>query len=199
MDVSIEKIRELRQRTGAGVLDCKKALEISDADVEKAIEHLRKSGVAKAEQKLTRKTDEGIIEAYIHPGARLGVLLELNCETDFVGKTDDFKRLARDIAMQIAASNPISISREDIPEEIIERERSIYKSQMEDSGKPGHILDKIIEGKLAKFYKEVCLLEQPFVKDTNITVEDHIKEHIAKIGENICIKRFARFRIGESS
>jgi elongation factor Ts len=199
MDVSIEKIRELRQRTGAGVLDCKKALQISNADVEKAIEHLRKSGAAKAEQKLTRKTDEGIIEAYIHPGARLGVLLELNCETDFVGKTDEFKRLARDIAMQIAASNPISISREDIPEEIVERERSIYKSQMEDSGKPEHILDKIIEGKLSKFYKEVCLLEQPFVKDTNITVEDHIKEHIAKIGENISIKRFARFRIGESS
>lgn len=198
MDVAIEKIRELRQRTGAGVLDCKKALQSSNGDVDKAIEQLRKSGIAKAEQKLTRKTEEGIIEAYIHPGARLGVLLELNCETDFVAKTDDFKRLARDIAMQIAASNPISTSREDIPEEILEREKSIYRSQMEDSGKPENILEKIIEGKLGKFYKEVCLLEQPFVKDTNITVQDHIKEYIAKIGENICVKRFARFRIGEA-
>jgi elongation factor Ts len=197
MEVPIEKIKELRQRTGAGVLDCKKALENSDGDVDKAIEHLRKSGVAKAEQKLTRKTDEGIIEAYIHPGARLGVLLELNCETDFVGKTDDFKRLARDIAMQIAASNPIAISRDTVPQEILERERSIYQSQVQDSGKPEKIIEKIVDGKLAKFYKEVCLLEQPFVKDTNITVEDHIKEYIAKIGENISIKRFARFRIGE--
>jgi elongation factor Ts len=198
MDVPIEKIKELRQRTGAGVLDCKKALQSSEGDVDKAIEQLRKSGVAKAEQKLTRKTDEGIIEAYIHPGARLGVLLELNCETDFVAKTDDFKRLARDVAMQIAASNPISISREDIPEEILEREREIYRSQMENSGKPENILEKIVEGKLAKYYKEVCLLEQPFVKDTTITVEDHIKQNIAKIGENISVKRFSRFRIGES-
>lgn len=198
MGIPIEKIRELRQRTGAGVLDCKKALETTEGNVEKAIEHLRKSGVAKAEQKLTRKTDEGIIEAYIHPGARLGVLLELNCETDFVGKTDDFRHLARDIAMQIAASNPIAISREDVPGEILEREKSIYASQLQDSGKPEQIIKKIVEGKLAKFYKEVCLLEQPFVKDTNITVVDHIKEHIAKIGENISVKRFARFRIGEA-
>ena len=198
MDIPIEKIRELRGRTGAGVLDCKKALEASNGDVDKAIEHLRKSGAAKAEQKLTRKTDEGIIEAYIHPGARLGVLLQLNCETDFVGKTDDFKRLARDIAMQIAASNPIAISRDDIPKEILEREKSIYTSQTKDSGKPENIIEKIVEGKLGKFYKEVCLLEQPFVKDTNISVENYIKEHIAKIGENISIKRFARFRIGET-
>ncbi len=198
MDVPIEKIKELRQRTGAGVLDCKKALQSSGGDVDKAIEHLRKSGVAKAEQKLTRKTDEGIIEAYIHPGARLGVLLELNCETDFVAKTDDFKRLARDVAMQIAASNPIAISREDIDEEVLQREREIYRSQMENSGKPENILEKIVEGKLSKFYKEVCLLEQPFVKDTAITVEDHIKQSIAKIGENISVKRFSRFRIGES-
>jgi elongation factor Ts len=198
MDIPIEKIRELRGRTGAGVLDCKKALETAQGDIEKAIEHLRKSGAAKAEKKLTRKTDEGIIESYIHPGARLGVLLELNCETDFVAKTDEFKRLARDIAMQIAASNPIAITRDDIPQDILERERSIYKSQIEGSGKPDNIINKIVEGKLGKYYKEVCLLEQPFVKDTNITVENYIKDHIAKIGENISVKRFARFRIGEA-
>jgi elongation factor Ts len=197
MDIPIEKIKELRGRTGAGVLDCKIALENTKGDVEKAIEHLRKLGIAKAATKLLRKTDEGIIEAYIHPGARLGVLIELNCETDFVAKTDDFKKLAKDIAMQIAASNPISISRDGIPQKILEKEKSIYRTQLENSEKPENIIEKIIEGKLGKYFKEVCLLEQPFVKDTNISVEDYIKSHIAKIGENISVKRFSRFHIGE--
>ena len=197
MDIPIEKIRELRERTGAGVLDCKKALVTTDGDIIKSIEHLRKLGIVKAATKLMRKTEEGVIESYIHPGARLGVLVELNCETDFVAKTDDFKKIARDIAMQIAASNPISIRRKDVPQEILEREKSIYRTQMESSGKPETIVDKIVEGKLNKFFKETCLLEQPFVRDSNTTVEDYIKGYIAKLGENITVKRFTRFHIGE--
>ncbi|TET16643.1 MAG: translation elongation factor Ts [Candidatus Cloacimonadota bacterium] len=199
MDIPIEKVKELRERTGAGVLDCKKALETTKGDIDKAIDHLRKTGIAKAEKKLLRKTEEGIIQTYIHPGSRLGVLIELNCETDFVAKTDDFKKLGKNLAMQIAASNPIAIHRKDIPENIIEREMSIYRTQISESGKPDNIVDKIVEGKLNKYFKEACLLEQPFVKDTNLTVEDYIKENIAIIGENISIKRFARFRIGEDA
>ncbi len=197
MDIPIEKIKELRERTGAGVLDCKKALQSSSGHVDKAIQELRKQGIAKAEKKLMRKTEEGTIQSYIHPGSRLGVLVELNCETDFVAKTDDFNKLSKDIAMQIAASNPVAISRQHVGEEIVQREVSIYKTQMENSGKPETIIEKIIEGKLNKFFKEVCLLEQPFVKDSNVSVEEHIKTFIAKLGENISIKRFARFRIGE--
>ena len=197
MAAPIEKIRELRERTDAGVLDCKKALEATGGDIDNAIQHLRKQGIAKAETKLMRKTEEGIIESYIHPGARLGVLVELNCETDFVAKTDDFKKLARDIAMQVAASNPISIEQEEISQEILEREKSIYRTQLENSGKPENIILTIIEGKLAKFFKEVCLLKQPFVRDSNITIEDYIKEYISKLGENITVRRFSRFRIGE--
>jgi elongation factor Ts len=197
MDSSIDKIKELRARTTAGVLDCKKALEATDGDVEKAIEHLRKQGIAKAEKKKMRKTQQGIVEAYVHPGARLAVLVEVNCETDFVAKTDDFKKLARDIAMQIAATNPIAVKRDDISEEVLEKEKDIYRTQMEKSGKPEKIIDKIIEGKLNKFFKEVCLLEQPFVKNTDISVEDYIKENISKLGENINVRRFARFRLGE--
>jgi len=199
MEIPIEKIKELRERTGAGVLDCKKAMESSEGDIDKAIQQLRKQGIAKAEKKLMRKTEEGTIESYIHPGARLGVLLELNCETDFVANTDDFKKLSRNIAMQIAASNPIAISRDDVSDNIIQREESIYKTQMENSGKSESIIKKIVEGKVNKFYKEVCLLEQPFVKDSNMSVEEYIKTFIGKLGENITIKRFARFRIGEES
>jgi len=199
MTIPIEKIRDLRERTNAGVLDCKKALMATNGDIEKAIENLRKQGIAKAEKKLMRKTEEGLIESYIHPGARLGVLVEINCETDFVAKTDDFKKLCKDIAMQIAATNPISVKKEDIPEDIIEREKSIYRSQLENSGKPEAIIDKIVSGKLGKFYKEVCLLEQAFVKDSNISVDDYIKAYIAKLGENITIKRYSRFRIGEDT
>ena len=199
MAIPIEKIRELRERTGAGVLNCKKALEATKGDIVKSIEYLRKLGIAKAETKLMRKTDEGIIASYIHPGARLGVLVELNCETDFVAKTENFKKLAKDIAMQIAATNPISIRREDIAKEMIEREMTIYRTQMENSGKPESVIDKVVEGKLNKFFKDFCLLEQPFVKDSNINIEDYIKSYISKLGENITIKRFARFRIGEEA
>ncbi len=193
----MDLVKELRARTGAGLLDCKKALEQAEGDIEKAIEILRKMGIAKAEKKMSREAKEGIIEAYIHPGAKLGVLVEVNCETDFVANTPEFKQLAHDLAMQIAASDPMVVSREDLPQEVIEKEKEIYRAQLEGSKKPPHVIERIIEGKLEKFYQEVVLLEQPFIKDPSKTVGDLIKEHIAKFGENIKVRRFARFRIGE--
>ncbi len=196
-EITLELIKELRERTGAGVMDCKKALKEADGDIEKAIEILRKMGIAKAEKKLDREAKEGIIEAYIHPGAKLGVLIELNCETDFVAKNEEFKKLAKEIAMQIAAMSPIAVTREQVPEEIIEREKKIYEEQARESGKPEHIISKIIEGKLENFFKEKCLVEQSYIRDPSITVGDLIKQHISKFGENIVIRRFARFRIGE--
>jgi len=197
MKISADLIKELRERTGAGILDCKKALEKTGGDIEKAVEELRKMGIAKADKKLSRETKEGIIEAYIHPGAKLGVLVELNCETDFVANTKEFKELAHNIAMQIAAQAPRFVKREDIPQEVLEKEREIYREQLKNSGKPEHVIDKIVEGKLEKFYEEACLYEQAYIKDPSITVEELIKTHIAKFGENIRVKRFARFRIGE--
>jgi len=197
MKISADLIKELRERTGAGILDCKKALEKTGGDIEKAVEELRKMGIAKADKKLSRETKEGIIEAYIHPGAKLGVLVELNCETDFVANTKEFKELAHNIAMQIAAQVPRFVKREDIPQEVLEKEREIYREQLKNSGKPEHVIDKIVEGKLEKFYEEACLYEQAYIKDPSITVEELIKTHIAKFGENIRVKRFARFRIGE--
>ncbi|MEO0254106.1 MAG: translation elongation factor Ts [candidate division WOR-3 bacterium] len=196
-DISLNLIKELRERTGAGVMDCKKALLESNGDIEKAVEILRKIGIAKAEKKLDREAKEGIIEAYIHPGAKLGVLVELNCETDFVAKNEEFIKLAREIAMQIAAMNPIAVKRENIPVEIIEREKKIYEEQARESGKPENIIQKIVEGKMENFYKEKCLLEQSYIRDPSITVGDLIKQYITKFGENIVVKRFARFRIGE--
>ena len=197
MKISADLIKELRERTGAGILDCKKALEKTGGDIDKAVEELRKMGIAKADKKLSRETKEGIIEAYIHPGAKLGVLVELNCETDFVANTKEFKELAHNIAMQIAAQVPRFVKREDIPQEVLEKEREIYREQLKNSGKPEHVIDKIVEGKLEKFYEEACLYEQAYIKDPSITVEELIKTHIAKFGENIRVKRFARFRIGE--
>jgi len=193
----LDLIRELRARTGAGVVDCKKALVEAENDVDKAIEILRKKGIAKADSKAGRAAKEGIIEAYIHPGAKLGVLLELNCETDFVAKNDEFHALAHDIAMHIAASDPVSVSRDDVPEEVQEREREIYADQARQSGKPDKVIDKIVEGRMDKYFKENCLLEQPFVKDADKTVADLLKESIAKIGENILVQRFTRFKVGE--
>lgn len=190
-------IKELRERTGAGVMDCKKALEIAGGDIEKAVDELRKMGVAKAEKKLFREAKEGIIDAYIHPGAKLGVLVEVNCETDFVAATDDFKELVHNIALQIAATSPLAVTRESIPENIVEKEKEILKAQLKESGKPPHIIEKIIEGKMEKFFQEAVLLEQPFIKDPEKTVGDLVKEYIAKLGENIVIRRFARFRVGE--
>ncbi|MCK4231855.1 translation elongation factor Ts [candidate division WOR-3 bacterium] len=193
----LDAIRELRARTGAGVLDCKKAIAESGGDIQKAIDVLRKRGIAKAESKAGREAKEGIIEAYIHPGAKLGVLLELNCETDFVARNQEFKNLAHDVAMHIAASDPVAVSRGDVPEEVLQREREIYTEQARASGKPEHVVEKVVAGRLDKYYKENCLLEQPFVKDPDKTVKDVVTEAIARLGENIFVQRFQRFKVGE--
>jgi len=195
--VSIDEIKNLRKITGAGVLDCKIALEATNGDIEKAIEYLRKHGIARAEKKLERETEEGIIAAYIHTGDRLGVLLELNCESSFVAQTPEFKALAKDIAMQIAAMAPEYVSADDVPEDVIEHEKDIYREQAKSEGRPERAWDKIVEGRLQKFYEEKCLLSQPFIKDQSITVEEYIKGHISKFGENIRVRRFVRFKVGE--
>ncbi len=195
--MDLEKVRELRERTGAGIVDCKNALIETNGDLEQAVEVLRKKGLAQAAKKIGRVTKEGIIDAYIHPGERLGVLVEVNCETDFVSRTPEFRRFVRDITLQIAATDPIAISREDLPKSIIEREKEIYSSQVAGSGKPPHIIEKIINNKLEKFYSDVCLLEQPFIKSPEKTVGECIKEQVAKFGENIVIRRFIRFKLGE--
>ncbi len=196
-NMELEKIRELRARTGAGVVDCNNALIEAGGDLDKAVDTLRKKGLALAAKKVGRITKEGIIDAYIHPGDRLGVLIEVNCETDFVARTQEFKRFVRDIALQIAASEPIAVNREELPSEVIEREKEIYRSMVKDFKKPPEIIEKIVNGKLEKFYADVCLLEQPFVKIPEKTVGEYIKEQIAKFGENIVIRRFVRFRLGE--
>jgi len=196
MAITAADVKALRERTGAGIMDCKKALAETDGDLEQAIDYLRKKGAALAEKKGSRTTNEGMVEAYIHPGSRLGVLLEVNCETDFVAKTDDFKRLARDLAMQIAATNPLAITRENIPEDVVAREKEIYLSQMQNENKPEHILEKIVAGKMEKFYQERVLMEQHFVKNADQTIKDLITDYIAKLGENITVRRFVRFQLG---
>lgn len=195
--MDLEKIRELRERTGAGIVECKNALTEAKGDLDKAVDILRKKGLALAAKKVGRITKEGIIDAYIHPGDRLGVLLEVNCETDFVARTQEFKRFVRDIALQIAASEPMVVNREELPPDVIEREREIYRSLVQDLKKPAEIVEKVVAGKLEKFYTDVCLLEQPFVKIPEKTVGEYIKEQIAKFGENIVVRRFVRFRLGE--
>ncbi len=197
MKIDTELIKELRARTGAGIMACKKALEKTGGDIEKAVEELKKEGLLKAEKKLDRAAKDGLVYAYIHPGSKVGAMVELNCETDFVANTDEFKQLAHDIAMQIAAMSPIAVSRDDIPKDVLEKEKEIYKEQLRKEGKPEHILDKIVEGKMEKFFKEKVLLEQDFIKDSSITIEQLIKLHISKFGENIRVRRFCRFRIGE--
>lgn len=193
--IDLNLIKELRARTSAGVMDCKRALLATDLDIEKAVDYLRKKGIAKAAEKSGRAAGEGMIESYIHAGARLGTLVELRCETDFTARTPEFKQLARDIAMQVAASNPGWISREKVPKEEVQHELEIYRTQAKESGKPDKLIDRIAQGKLEKFYKEKCLLEQPFIKNSEISVEELIKEYIGKLRENIYIKKFARFRI----
>jgi len=197
MAVTADSVKLLRERTGAGIMDCKAALAETDGDIDKAIEWLRKRGVAKAEKKVGRATNEGIIEAYIHPGSRLGVLVELNCETDFVAKTADFKQLAKDLAMQVAATNPRTIMREEIDPATIEREMEIYRSQARNEKKPENVIDRIAQGKLEKFYQENCLIEQSFIKDPNRTIKQLVTDVIAKLGENIAVRRFVRFQLGE--
>ena len=191
------QVKELRERTGAGVMDCKKALTEANGDIEKAIVLLRERGLAKAAKKAGRVTAEGIIDSYIHGNGRIGVLVEVNCETDFVAKNEEFRSLVKDIAMQIAASNPKYISKEDVPQEVIEKEKEILKAQAINEGKPEHIAEKIVEGRIAKFYEEVCLLEQPFIKDPDKKVSELIMEKIAVIGENITVSRFVRFERGQ--
>lgn len=195
--ISAQAVKELREKTGAGMMDCKRALEEAGGEMEKAIEILRKKGVAKAEKKASREVKDGLVEAYIHAGGKLGTLVEVNCETDFVAKTDVFKEYVRNIAMQIAATDPIAIDRQSVPEDIIKKEMEIYRAQAKESGKPEHILDKIAEGKMEKFYTESVLMEQAYVRNPEMTIKDYTNEIIAKLGENISIRRFARFRIGD--
>ncbi|MFZ7127837.1 MAG: translation elongation factor Ts [Desulfobacterales bacterium] len=196
--ITADMVKQLREKTGAGMMDCKQALTQCDGDVEKAIDFLRKKGLATAAKRAGRALSEGIIVPYIHTGGKIGVLVEVNCETDFVAKNDDFQEFAKNIAMHIAAMSPVSIRPEDVPPELLEREKEIYKAQALEMGKPEKMIDKIVEGKVNKFYKENCLLNQAYVKDPNVTVADLLNALIAKIGENISIKRFVRFQIGES-
>ncbi len=197
MGISAEQVRELREKTGSGIMDCKKALGETKGDVEAAIDYLREKGLASAKKKAGRVAAEGIVGSYIHAGGSLGVIVEVNCETDFVAKTDDFAALVKDIAMHIAAMNPAHVRRDEVDEAELERERNIFKTQALESGKPENIVDKIVEGKIEKFYKENCLLEQPFVKDPDKSVEDIVTEAIAALGENISIRRFTVFKVGE--
>tara|TARA_Y100001935_G_C17249032_1_gene479948 strand:- start:324 stop:956 length:633 start_codon:yes stop_codon:yes gene_type:complete len=196
--ISAKSVKELRDATGAGMMDCKKALSETNGDVSKALEHLRKAGIAKAEKKSGRSTKEGLIDFYIHQGGKLGVLVEINCETDFVARTEQFKSFTKDIAMHIAASNPLSIKREDIPSDIIEKEKEIFAELTRKEGKPENIVDKIVKGRLDKFFSENSLLEQSYVKDPEKTVQDILTDIIAKLGENISIQRFKRFQLGET-
>ena len=197
--ITASVVKELRDMSGAGMMDCKKALTEASGNIEQAIDILRKSGAAKARKKSGRSAKEGIILPYIHPGSKLGVLIEINCETDFVAKTEDFQNLSKDIAMHIAASAPMSISREEIPSETLEREKAIYADQAKQSGKPENIIEKMIDGRVNKFYQENVLLEQTFVKDPDKTVQDLITDTVAKLGENIIISRFSRFQLGEKT
>ena len=198
MDIDAKLVKTLREKTGAGMMDCKNALVDSNGDLDKAVDYLRKSGVAKAEKKGTRDTREGLVYSYIHAGGRLGVLLELNCETDFVAKTDGFTELAHNLAMQIAATNPLSLDRESIDDEIIAREKEIFTDQAKSEGKPDNIIEKMVEGRLSKFFQESCLLEQTYIKDPDKKVSDLLTETIATLGENISINRFIRFAVGEN-
>jgi elongation factor Ts len=199
MASSAQHVKELRDRTGAGVMDCKEALQASQGDLETAVEYLRKKGIAGAAKRAQREVKEGVIGSYIHAGSKLGVLVEVDCETDFVARTDDFQTLVKDLAMQVAAANPAYVSREDVPATVLEKEREIYREQMADQKKPPQVLDKIIEGKLEKFFTEQCLLEQAFIKDTTGTmkVKDLVDAVNAKTRERVVIKRFARFQVGE--
>jgi elongation factor Ts len=199
MQITSAMVKELREQTGAGIMDCKEALAAADGSVEAAIDYLRKKGLQAAAKRSARTTREGVVGSYIHGGGRLGVLVEVNCETDFVARTDEFQALVRDIAMQVAASNPLYISREEVPPTVTDKEREIFAEQAKAAGRPQHVIPKIVEGRLEKYFQEVCLLEQPFVKDPDMAVADLIKAKIAKTGENITVSRFARFVVGETA
>ncbi|MGC8837852.1 MAG: translation elongation factor Ts [Anaerolineae bacterium] len=196
-EITAHMVKELRERTGAGVLDCKNALAEAGGDMDRAVEILREKGLAAAAKRVGREANEGVIGSYVHAGSRVAALVELNCETDFVARTDEFQALAHDLAMQVVAARPLYVSPEDIPPEVLERERAIYRAQVADSGKPEHVVERIVEGKLEKFLDEVCLMRQPFIKDDSITVGELIRQAIARLGENIVVRRFARLAVGE--
>lgn len=198
MKISIQSVKELREKTGVGIMDCKNALKEAGGDNDKAIDILRKKGIAKAQKREGRITSEGQIQSYVHMGGKIGVLVEANCETDFSAKTEDFTNFTKNLAMHITASNPIAISPEDLPSEIVEKEKEIYRDQALQSGKPEKVVEKIVEGKLKKFFSEVCLLNQAYVKDPDTTIQNLLNELKAKTGENIIIKRFIRFKLGET-
>jgi len=198
LTISTSIIRELREKPGVGIMDCKTALLECDGDISKATDNLRKKGIATAKKRGGRATSQGQVQSYIHAGGKIGVLVEVNCETDFTGKTEDFTSFVKDIAIQVAATNPVAIDRERVPEDVIEKEKEIYASQAKASGKPEKIIEKIVEGKLKKFFSEECLLEQPFVKNPDITIQNLLNDLIAKTGENMVVKRFVRFQLGES-
>ncbi len=195
-NISANIVKDLREKTGAGMMDCKRALEEAGGDADKAVEILRKKGAASAEKRTGRSASEGLVHAYIHPGGKIGVMLEVNCETDFVARNDDFKSFVSNVAMQIAAANPGAVDRNGISADVVARERRIYTEQMLESGKPANIVEKIVDGKLDKFYKDNCLLEQSYIKNTDISVLDYLTEMRAKIGENIVIRRFVRYQLG---
>ncbi len=198
-EVSASAVRDLRERTGAGMMDCKKALAEVQGDVEKAIVYLREKGLAAAAKRAGRTAADGLVEAYIHAGGKIGVLIEVNCETDFVARTDDFRNLVRDLAMQVAAANPRYVRREDVPADVVEQERTIYAAQAASSGKPPQVIEKMVGGKVEKFFAEICLLEQSFIKDPDKLVSQLVSDAVARMGENIVVRRFARFQLGEQS
>ncbi|HHE72447.1 MAG TPA: translation elongation factor Ts [Chloroflexi bacterium] len=198
MTITAAKVKELREATSAGILDCKKALEATGGDFEKAVDYLREKGLAQAAKRMDRTAQEGLIHAYVHGGGRIGVLVEVNCETDFVARTEEFRTFVNDIAMQIAAMSPLYLTRDDVPEDVVAREKEIYRAQALEEGKPERVVDRIVEGRLEKFFKQACLLEQDFIRDDSLTVEELLKQMIAKTGENIVIRRFTRYQLGES-
>lgn len=199
MEISASLVRDLREKTGAGIMDCKKALAAANLDFEAAVTFLREKGLATAAKRADKATSEGTVGSYIHAGGKVGVIVEVNCETDFVAKTDEFQSLARDMAMHVAALNPLYVKREDVPQDVIDKERSIYKTQALESGKPEKVIEKMVDGKVEKFFQENCLLEQSFVKNPDTTIKELLTATIAKLGENISIKRFARFKVGEGT
>ena len=196
-EITAQAVKQLREKTGLGMMECKKALQETSGDLEKAVDYLRKKGLAAVEKRASRQASEGLVTSYIHPGSRLGVLVEVNCETDFVARTEDFQRFARDVAMHIAASRPLSVDRQGIPASLIERERAIYLEQTKNEGKPEMIAEKIVQGRLDKFFQDFCLMEQAFVKNPDQTIQDLLTEITAKIGEKISIRRFTCYRLGE--
>jgi elongation factor Ts len=196
MAIPAERVKELREKTGAGMMDCKKALSEVGGDIERAIDYLRQKGLSDAAKRTGRTASEGVIASYIHPGGKIGVLVEVNCESDFVARTEEFQTLVKDLGMHVAASNPLYLRREDVPEDVITREQNIYEAQAKEGGKPEKIVERIVQGKLEKFFQEICLLEQPFVKDPDLSVHQLVSSVVAKLGENIVVRRFQRYQLG---